>query len=181
MISANKLRLLIMYTRPPKLVGIWAAFSVPNWGYSAPKDNAMALAARVYSTIVPTATAIMNSLACNSQLVKTVMMSASTNSGTVPIQYLLQSIALGSSGLERSSHIWRPSSEILGKMKRAATAASTNPASPRFRNETERHQPEWHPLAGMKRERLDVEDVHHEEHGQQDELAPLGVVAEEQP
>ena len=53
----------------------------------------------------------------------------------MPIQYLLQSIARGSSGLERSSHICRPSSEMPGKMNRAATADSTKPASPRFRNE----------------------------------------------
>ena len=80
-------------------------------------------------------TAIMNGPARSSQLVSTVMTSARTSSGTVPVQYLLHSIAAGSSGLERSSHIWRPSSEIAGKMKRAATAASTNPASPRLRNE----------------------------------------------
>ena len=80
-------------------------------------------------------TAIMNAPACSSQLVRTVITSAITSSGTVPVQYLLHSIAPGSSGLERSSHICRPSSETAGKMKRAATAASTKPARPRFRNE----------------------------------------------
>ena len=84
--------------------------------------------------MVPTLTAIMNTPDWSSQFVSTVMTKASTSSGTVPVQYLLHSIAPGSSGLERSSHIWRPSSEIAGKMKRAATAASTNPARPRLRN-----------------------------------------------
>ena len=64
-----------------------------------------------------------------------VITSASSRRGAVPIQYLLQSMARGSSGLERSSHICRPSSESPGKTNRAATAASTNPASPRLRNE----------------------------------------------
>ncbi len=29
---ASSVRLAIMNTTPPKLVGIWAAFSVSNWG-----------------------------------------------------------------------------------------------------------------------------------------------------
>jgi hypothetical protein len=62
---------------------------------------------------------------------------------------LLQSIAWGSSGLDRSSHICRPSRETAGKMNRAATAASTKPARPRLRKEitTTRlngiRSPEW--------------------------------------
>jgi hypothetical protein len=81
-------------------------------------------------------TAIMNGLTSSIAFVRTVIVTARARSGMVPIQYLLQSIARGSSGLERSSHICRPSSETAGKTKRAATADSTNPASPRLRNET---------------------------------------------
>ena len=75
-------------------------------------------------------TAIMKTPAWSSQLVSVVITIARTRSGTVPVQYLLQSIAAGSSGLDRRSHIWRPSRETAGKMNRAATAASTNPARP---------------------------------------------------
>ena len=65
----------------------------------------------------------------------TVMMSARINNGIVPTQYLDQISARRSSGLDRSSHIWRPSREIAGKMKRAAIDANTNPAKPRLRND----------------------------------------------
>jgi hypothetical protein len=84
----------------------------------------------VYSTMVSRLVAIMNGLTSSSPLVRAVMLTASRSSGTVPIQYLLHSMLRGSSGLDRSSHIWRPSSEMPGKMNRAATADRTNPASP---------------------------------------------------
>ena len=73
---------------------------------------------------------------CSSTFVTPVSSSAITSSGTVPTQYLDHSSARRSSGLERSSHICRPSSDTAGKMNRAAIDASTNPASPRFRNDT---------------------------------------------
>ena len=81
-------------------------------------------------------TTIMNGRTCSSTLVSPVSSSASTSSGIVPTQYLDQSSARSSSGLERNSHICRPSSDTAGKMNRAAMAASTNPASPRFKNDT---------------------------------------------
>ncbi len=78
----------------------------------------------------------MNGGAWRIRLVITPMTSARTSSGSVPTQYLLQSIARRSSGLERSSQSCRPSSETEGKMKRAAIAEITKPASPWFRNTT---------------------------------------------
>ena len=68
--------------------------------------------------------------------VSPVRSSASASRGTVPTQYLDHRSARRSSGLERNSHIWRPSSETAGKMKRAAIDASTNPDRPRLRNDT---------------------------------------------
>ena len=81
-------------------------------------------------------TAIMNGDACSSTLVTPVISSASTSSGTVPVQYLLHISASRSSGLERSSQSCFPSSDTDGNTNRAAMAASTNPASPRFRKTT---------------------------------------------
>ena len=78
----------------------------------------------------------MNGPTRNSTLVSPVRRSASTSRGTVPTQYLDHSSARRSSGLERSSHICRPSSETAGKMNRAAIEASTKPARPRFKNDT---------------------------------------------
>ncbi len=86
--------------------------------------------------IVPTPTAIMNGVALRMTLVRIVMASASTSSGIVPTQYFDHSSARSSSGLERSSHICRPSRLTAGKMNRAAMDASTKPARPRFRNDT---------------------------------------------
>ena len=79
---------------------------------------------------------IMNGGACRIRLVVTPMVRASASSGSVPTQYLLQSMARRSSGLERRSQSWRPSRETEGKMKRAAIAESTKPASPWLRNTT---------------------------------------------
>ena len=42
-------------------------------------------------------------------------------------------------------------------------------------------QAERHLLAGEERQRADVEDVHQQQHREQDQLAPLGRVAEEHP
>ncbi len=68
-----------------------------------------------------------------------------------------------------------------GKMNRAATADSTKPGETQVEERDDRHQRERNPLARMDRQRLDVEDVDHQQHGEQDQLAPLGVVAEEEP
>ncbi len=66
----------------------------------------------------------------------TVIATARTSSGATPIQYLVQSNRRRSSGEDRSSQSVRPSRLTAGNRKRAAMAASTKPASPRFRNET---------------------------------------------
>ena len=126
---------VIMNTNPPKDVGIWAAFSVSNCGYSAPNPSASAAIANVSRMIVTTLTDIMKGVACSRMFVKIVMVNATTSSGMVPIQYFDHNKARKSSGLDRRSHICLPSSEIDGKMKRAAIEASTNPARPRFKNE----------------------------------------------
>ena len=124
----------------------------------------------------------MNGLTLSSELVSTVMTNASTSSGHgARSSTCSRASRVGSSGLERSSHICRPSSETPGKMNRAATAASTNPARPRLRNEmmvtrlNGIRSPEWIGSGA------DVEDVDHQQHRQQDQLAPLGVVPEEEP
>src|SRR6266853_2423469 len=116
----------IMNTSPPKDVGIWAAFSVSNCGYSAPKPSAIAPMASVRPEIAARLTTIMNGGTLSKTFVTPVSTSAKPSNGTVPTQYLDQSRARRSSGLERSSHMWRPSSETAGKMKRAAIEASTN-------------------------------------------------------
>ena len=54
---------------------------------------------------------------------------AKKSSGIVPTQNFDQSRSRMESGLERSSHIVRPSRLTPGNMKRAAIDASTNPAS----------------------------------------------------
>ena len=86
--------------------------------------------------MVKTVTAVMNSEAWRMLAVTIVMISAMASSGSVPIQYLLQSMARRSSGLDFSSQSCRPSSDTDGKTNRAAIAASTKPASPWFRNIT---------------------------------------------
>ena len=78
----------------------------------------------------------MNEETSSNTFVMPVSSSASTSNGTVPTQYFDHSSALRSSGLERSNHICRPSSDTAGKMNRAAIDASTKPARPRFRNDT---------------------------------------------
>ena len=47
MTTPSRHTLAIMYTRPPKLVGICAAFSVSNCGKRVPKQSASALVASV--------------------------------------------------------------------------------------------------------------------------------------
>ena len=68
--------------------------------------------------------------------VTTISGRATSRSGSVPTQYLTQKSDLTSSGDERISHIIRPSRDIAGNTKRAAIAATTNPARPRLRKET---------------------------------------------
>ena len=136
MMPANSRIALIMNTRPPKLVGIWAAFSVSNCGNNTPNDRASEPAAIVKHAIVITLKNIMNGEARRISLVTTVIVTATIRSGAVPTQYLLHSIARRSSGLDLSSHNCRPSSDTDGKMNRAAIAARTNPASPWFRKTT---------------------------------------------
>src|SRR5437016_11250475 len=75
--------------------------------------------------MVTSSITIMNGRTWSSTLVRPVNSNASTRSGIVPTQYLDHSSARRSSGLERSSHMCRPSSDTAGKMKRAAMAAST--------------------------------------------------------
>src|SRR2546430_4153680 len=94
-----------MYTSPPNDVGICAAFSVSNCGYSAPKPSASAAIANVRPQMVSMLTTIMNGRTWSSTLVSPVSRSASTSSGTVPTQYLDHSSVCRSSGLERSSHM----------------------------------------------------------------------------
>ena len=106
--------------------------------------------------------------------------SASTSSGSVPTQNFDQSSSRIDIGLDRSSQNVRPSRLTPGKMKRAAIDASTNPASTRFRKGTTFTRKNVTPFAAQRQE-LDVEDVHHHEHGEQDQLRPLRRVAEEQP
>src|SRR5689334_23519019 len=84
----------------------------------------------------------MNGRTSRSTLVRPVRSTASASSGTVPTQYLDHSSVRRSSGLERSNHMWRPSSDTAGKMNRAAMAARTKPAKPRFRNRSEEHTSE---------------------------------------
>ena len=134
--AASKAIVAIMKTRPPKDVGICAAFSVSNCGYSAPKASAIAPIASVSAAMVARLSSIMNVETSSSAFVSPVSSRPSTSSGTVPTQYLDHSSARRSSGEERSSHICRPSSDTAGKMNRAAIDASTKPASPRFRNDT---------------------------------------------
>jgi hypothetical protein len=73
---------------------------------------------------------------CRRRFVTTMRGRAMRRRGTVPTTYLVQKRVRGSRGDERRSQVIRPSRDMAGKMKRAATAATTNPASPRFRNPT---------------------------------------------
>src|ERR1051325_1553976 len=118
--AASSAIVAIMNTKPPNDVGICAAFSVSNCGWSAPNPSAMAPIASVSAAIVAKLRIIMNGPTLSSALVRPVSSMPSTSSGTVPTQYLDQSNALRSSGDERNSHICRPSSDTAGKMKRAA-------------------------------------------------------------
>ena len=79
-------------------------------------------------------TAKMNCVTCSIASVTPMIPTASTSRGSVPIQNLDQSSARIGNGLDLSSHSVRPSTLTAGKMNRAATEASTKPASPRFRN-----------------------------------------------
>ena len=105
---------------------------------------------------------------------------ARISSGSVPTQNFDHSSSRIDIGLERSSQSVRPSRLTPGKMNRAAIEASTNPASTRFRERHDVDEEERHAFAAQRQE-LDVEHVHHHEHGEQDELRPLRRVAEEEP
>ena len=130
--------------------------------------------------MVPTATAIMNVLAWSSQLVNTVIISARTRSGTVPIQYLLHNMALGIQrtraeqphlpAFQRDTRKHEP-----GRYRRQYESGQTQ-----VQKRNHGDQPERHLLSGVKRQRLDVEEIHQEQHRQQNKLAPLGVVAEKE-
>ncbi len=89
--------------------------------------------ANVISVIVMTDTANMKSLTWSSVFVTPTMPSARSSSGVVPTQNLAHSRSRTGIGLERSSQSVRPSRLTLGKMKRAAMDASTNPARTRLR------------------------------------------------
>src|SRR2546427_12819199 len=90
----------IMNTRPPNDVGICAAFSVSNCGYSAPNPSAIAEIANVSPQMVTRPTSIMKGRTWSSTFVTPVRSNASASNGIVPTQYLVQSSARRSSGLE---------------------------------------------------------------------------------
>jgi hypothetical protein len=77
----------------------------------------------------------INGEAWRRMLVTTMSGRAIKRRGIVPTQYLARNRVRMSRGEERRSHIILPSSDIPGKTKRAAMAATTKPASPRFRKE----------------------------------------------
>ena len=109
------------------------------------------------------------------------MIRASTSSGTVPVQYLLHSIA---PGIERAGaeQPQLPPLQRDGREDEARRHRGEHEAGqPEVQERDHDHQAERDPLARVDRQRLDVEDVDQQQHGEQDELAPLGVVAEEQP
>src|SRR6266566_3878225 len=168
-----------MKTSPPNDVGIWAAFSVSNCGYRAPKPSASAPIANVSPQMVTSSITIMNGRTWSSTLVKPVRSSARTRSGIVPTQYLDQSSARRSSGLERRSHI--PALERYRRKNEAGgDGGQHEPRQPEVEERDERDVEEPHRLTAVQRQRLDVEQVHQHERRQQDELAPLRRVAEEQ-
>ena len=94
------------------------------------------MSAKVIPIIVTVVSTRMNGDASSTMFVPTMSGTATSRSGTVPTQYFDQKIVRTSRGEERISHIIRPSIDIAGKTKRAAIAATTKPASPRFRNDT---------------------------------------------
>src|SRR3954468_3589866 len=61
---------------------------------------------------------------------------ASSSNGVVPTQNFDHRSSRIDIGLERNSHIVRPSSDTPGKMNRAAIEASTKPANTIFKNGT---------------------------------------------
>src|SRR5688500_12896431 len=125
-----------MKTSPPNPVEMSAALSVSKRGKIAPNPSAIEAIAKVIITMVTIDSSIMIRSTRRMTLVPTVSATASTSSGVMPTQYYLHGSDRKSSGDDGSSHNVRPSRPTDGKMKRAATAASTNPASPRLRNET---------------------------------------------
>src|SRR5207244_10376346 len=86
--AASSAVVAIMNTSPPNDVGIWAAFSVSNCGYNAPKPSANAAIANVSPQMVTSSITIMNGRTWSSTLVRPVRSNASTSSGMVPTQYL---------------------------------------------------------------------------------------------
>src|SRR5450759_2519984 len=79
---------VIISTSPPNDVGICAAFSVLNFGNSAPKPRARPAIAKVIIVMVKIDTAIMNPLTWSSTSVANTSMSARTSRGSVPTQNL---------------------------------------------------------------------------------------------
>ena len=77
---------VIISTSPPNDVGICAAFSVLNFGKSAPKPSARPAIAKVIMVMVKMDTAIMNPLTWSSTSVANTRPSASASSGIVPTQ-----------------------------------------------------------------------------------------------
>src|SRR3954462_13744596 len=78
----------IISTSPPNDVGICAAFSVLNFGKSAPNPSARPAIAKVIIVIVKIDTAIMNPLTWSSTSVANTNPTASASSGSVPTQNL---------------------------------------------------------------------------------------------